>query len=67
MTYKEAGQLYRKYYGKVVQTCWIADVLRSHGKTRHKAWNRIGEKPMKPCPEDVRPKLERVLKELRMI
>ena len=67
MTYEEAQKLYKKNYGKVVKTCWIADILRSHGKTKRKSWNRIGDKPMYPCPENVRPKLEIVLKELKMI
>ena len=67
MTYKEAEKLYKKYHGKVVKTCWIADVLRSYGKTKHKSWNRMGDKPKYPCPKDVRPRLEKVLKELKMI
>ena len=54
MTYKEAQELYRKKYGKVVKTCWIADILNSHGRTRRRAWNRMGNKPMYPCPVDVR-------------
>ncbi|MGI0102298.1 MAG: hypothetical protein ACREA7_06860 [Nitrosotalea sp.] len=67
MTYKDAESLYRKKYGKTVKTCWIADILRSHGKTKRRAWNRIGNKPMYPCPPNVSPKLEKILKELRMI
>ncbi|MDE1831787.1 MAG: hypothetical protein KGI02_05375 [Thaumarchaeota archaeon] len=55
MTYLEAQELYRKRYGKSVKTCWIADILRSHGKTTRKAWNRVGSKPMYPCPLEFRP------------
>ena len=67
MTYKQAANLFKKEYGKTIKTCWIADVLRSHGKTKHKAWNRIGNDPIYPCPPEVRSRLEIILRELRMI
>ena len=67
MTYLQVQRIYKKRYGIVVQTCWIADIKSKHGKTTRKAPNRIGKKPKYPCPNDIRPKLEKILKELRMI
>jgi len=67
MTYLHTQRIYKKQHGKVVKTCWIADIKSKHGKTTRKAPNRIGKKPKYPCPNDVRPKLEKILKELRMI
>ncbi len=67
MTYSQAQRIYKKQHGIVVKTCWIADIKNKHGKTTRKAHNRIGKKPMYPCPDNVFPKLEKILKELRMI
>ena len=67
MTYEKAQLIYRKRYGKTIKTCWIADVKRKHGKTNHKAPNRIGNKPKYPCPNNVFKDLEKILKELKMI
>ncbi len=67
MTYAQAQKLYKERTGKTVKTCYIADIKRKHGTTKHKAWNRIGNKPKYPCPSDVFPKLEKILKELKMI
>ena len=67
MTYEKAQTIYKKCHDKTVKTCWIADVKRKHGKTKHQSWNRIGIKPKYPCPVNVFPKLEKILKELKMI
>ena len=67
MTYTQAANIYKKRHGRVVKTCWIADVKRRHGKTKHESWNRIGVEPKYPCPDHVFPRLETILKELRMI
>ncbi|MBI5378274.1 MAG: hypothetical protein HZA82_06590, partial [Thaumarchaeota archaeon] len=67
MTYLEAQERYKKQYNKAVKTCWIADVLRSHKLTKHKAWNRIGSNPKYPCHDNIRPRLEKILQELEMI
>ena len=67
VTYTQAQLHYKKRYGKTVKTCWIADIKRKHGETNHKAYNRIGNKPKYPCPDDVFDNLERILKELHMI
>ena len=67
VTYDKAQIIYKKRYGKTVKTCWIADIKRQHGKTKHKSWNRISAKPKYPCPDHVFSNLEKILKELRMI
>jgi len=67
MTYSKTQELYKKKYGKVIKTCWIADVLRSRGKTKRKSWNRIGTNPKYPCPDEIKPNLEKILQELHMI
>ncbi len=67
MTYKQAQRLYEDMYGKTIKSCWIADVLRSHGKTKRKAWNRIGIKPKYPCPDSIKPRLDGILQDLNMI
>jgi len=66
-TYKEAQISYKKRYSGTVKTCWIADIRSKHGRTARKAINRIGKKPKYPCPDNIRPKLEKILKELKMI
>ena len=66
MTYKEAHDLYKKKFGQHVKSSYIAHILNSYGKTRGKAPSRKGDYKY-PCPEKVRPNLEKVLKELKMI
>lgn len=67
VTYEKAQIIYKKRYRRTVKTCWIADIKRKHGKTKCQSWNRIGTKPKYPCPTDIFPKLEKILKELQMI
>jgi len=66
MTYKEIKAKYCRRHGKppVIQTCWIADVKERHGKTIRWAHNRKGEKPTKPCPAHIYPKLKALMKEM---
>ena len=66
MGYKEARELYKEKHNKVLKNSWIANVLNDHGKTRFQSHTRDGDYKY-PCPEDVRPNLEKVLKELKMI
>ena len=66
MTYKEAQDLYKKKYGMHVKGSYIADVLNSHGKTKRKAPNRKGNYKY-PCPQAIKPKLEKILSELGML
>ena len=67
VTYKKAQMLYKERYGKTIKTCWIADVLSKHKKTKRKASNRLGTEPKYPCPDNVLLKLEKILRELNMI
>ena len=67
VTYAQAQMIYKERHGRTVKTCWIADIKRRHGKTKCQASNRIGPRPKYPCPGDVRPDLERILRELAMI
>lgn len=67
MTYKAIQTEYRRWYGRIVKTCWIADVKRKHGKTRGPAPNRAGAAPQEPCPPDIFPKLEALMQEMGVI
>jgi len=66
MSYAEAKELYKKKHKKSLKNSWVAHVLSDHGKTSHKSPSRKGNYKY-PCPNDVKPKLEKVLKELKMI
>lgn len=66
MGYAEARELYKKKHDKAMKNSWIANVLSDHGKTNGKSPARKGDYKY-PCPKDVRPKLEKILKELKMI
>ncbi len=66
LTYKEARELFKKRVGTTAKSSWIANVLSDHGKTSGKAQSRQGDYKY-PCPPDARPKLEKLLKELKMI
>lgn len=66
MGYKEVAQLYKKKHGKLAKSSWIAQILSEHGKTSGPAHSRKGDYKY-PCPDAERPKLEKILKELKMI
>ena len=66
MGYAEARDLYKKKYGKALKNSWIAHVLIDNGKTKSKSPRRKGDYKY-PCPDDVRPNLERLLKDLKML
>ena len=66
MSYAEARELFKKQYNKNLRNSWIAHVRNDHGKTHGKSPTRKGDYKY-PCPKDVRPKLEKLLKELKMI
>ena len=54
--------------GLYVQTCWIAHVKELNGLTFRPAPNRrFLEKPLQPCPEHVRPKIEASLRRFNML
>ena len=67
MTYAKAQEIYKKRHHRTVKSCWIADIKRRHGKTKYRAWNRIGTNPKYPCPENIWPELEKIPAELYMI
>ncbi len=66
MSYAEAKELYKKKHNKSLKNSWVAHVLSDHGKTHGKSPARKGDYKY-PCPNDVRSKLEKILKELKMI
>jgi len=66
MGYAEAKEQYKKKHDKTLKNSWIANILSDHGKTNGKAPSRKGDYKY-PCPKDVRPKLTKILKELKMI
>ena len=66
MGYAEAKELYKKKHNKALKNSWIANVLSDHGKTNGKSPSRKGDYKY-PCPPSERLKLEKILKELKMI
>ena len=66
MGYEEAKVAYKKKHGKVLKNSWIAQILNENGKTKGQSPARKGDYKY-PCPSDVRPKLVKVLKDLKMI
>jgi len=63
-TYKEIQVEYKRLYKKpVIQSCWIADVKRELGLTKHIAYNRKDKnKAVKPCPTgEVRERLKQII------
>ncbi len=66
MGYREAGLEYKKRYGKLAKSTWIAQILSEHNKTSGPAASRDGEYKY-PCPPSERKNLEKLLKEMKMI
>ena len=66
MGYAEARELYKKKHNKALKNSWIANILSDHGKTHGKSPARKGDYKY-PCPDNVRPKLEKILNGLKMI
>ena len=66
MGYAEARDVYKQKHNKALKNSWIAHVLSDNGKTHTKSPTRKGNYKY-PCPDEVRPKLEKILKELKMI
>lgn len=64
-TYKEIQEQTKKSYNFTPKTCWIADILDDHGRTKRMAPNRIDENKRKhPCPPHRRDKLETIMREM---
>ena len=66
MGYAEARELHQKKYGKSLKNSWVTDILNVHGKTKRLSPLRKSDYKY-PCPGDVRPNLEKILKALKMI
>jgi hypothetical protein len=66
MSYQQIREAYKKKYSKTLQSSWIAHVLSEHGKTTRKSPQRKGDYKF-PCPDRVRPNLEKILKDLKII
>ena len=66
MSYKQAQELFKKRYGKIAKTCWIADIKNEHAKTSGPSPNRQGDYKY-PCPKSERANLAKILQELKMI
>jgi hypothetical protein len=65
MTYKQIQAEYQRLYNKpVIQSCWIADVKRELGLTKHVAHNRKDmHSVIKPCPNwEIRERLKKIIK-----
>jgi len=64
-TYKQIAERVRANSQFVPKTCWIADVLASHGLTRRIAPNRKSKDIRQhPCPEDKRAAIEGAMRDL---
>ena len=66
MGYAEAREAYKKKHGKSVKNSWIAHTLSMYSKTTRQSPSRKSDFKY-PCPDDVWPKLESILKELKML
>lgn len=54
--------------GRYLKSCWIAHVKSDYGLTCRQAANRISaRKRAQPCPESMRPIIERTFRKLHMI
>ncbi len=67
MTYKKVQDKYYEQYGKTVKTCWIAHVKRTHGATKGPAPNRGQGEATNLCPDNIFPRLEKIMKKCNMI
>ena len=67
MTYKKVQDEYHEQHGRTVKSCWIAHIKRDHNATTHRAYNRGPGKVKYPCPPEIYPKLEKIIKKHNMI
>lgn len=65
MTYKNIQIIVKNRYGFVPKSCWIAHILSDYSKTTRQSHNRIDINKRKyPCPDNKRPFIETILKEV---
>ena len=68
MTYKNIQVIVKNRHGFVPKSCWIAHILSDYGKTTRQSPNRIDINKRKyPCPDNKRPFIEKLLKEVGKI
>ena len=60
-TYKEIAECVRSSTGRMVKTCWIAEVKRELGLTTRAAPNRGQGAGAPPCPERYKEPIRRCL------
>lgn len=66
-TYKEIQNEVKHLGGKMVKTCWIADIKESEGMPVRRAWNRrVGDRK-NPCPEDKKSLIREAMRNLGML
>lgn len=63
MTYNEIRERYKQLFiSPIIQNCWIADVKRELGLTKHIAHNRKDRNSaFKPCPEKLKSRLKCII------
>ena len=63
MTYREIQEHVKRWTGRTVKTCWIAEVKRELGLTTRKAWNSGHGIGAPACPPDLKVAIRRCLVE----
>ncbi|MGB0880990.1 MAG: hypothetical protein ACPGTO_10525 [Polaribacter sp.] len=64
ITYKEVQSIYKEKYGRIIKSCWIADIKRELNLTKRKAYNRINDDRVEyPCPENIKENLMKIIKD----
>ena len=66
-TYKQIQDWVKLHYDFVPQTCWIADVKQMNNIPMRKAFNRVGECRVKPCPPEKVEPIQAALEHFGMI
>ena len=65
MGYKDAALEYKKRYGKLAKSSWIAQILSEHGKTNGPAHSRKGAYKYL-CPQTARKNLEKLQNKIKI-
>jgi len=67
-TYKQIQDYIQNEYGRIVKTCWIADVKEKHNIITRVSPNRISlDKRAYPCPEKYKGIIEEAFSHFGMI
>ena len=62
MTYKQIQKEVMDRFDINIETCWIAHVKELNGIPVRRAWNRQGKERKNPCPDAIRPFIEKVMR-----